>query len=96
MVHAYAYATTPACGGRIYRKSSAISHLIFFNFLSSTEPKAHESAKLPGSWAPRSFKAPLLSTGITGMCHQAHFRRLKGLRGRKTFYKETRGYVFIR
>lgn len=67
-----------------------------FNLLSSTEPKAHEWAKWPGYWAPRIFKSPLPSTGITGMCHHAHFRKLKCLRGRKTFYKETRSNVLIR
>lgn len=77
--HVYIHAATPVCGGQMSTRSLLFSTLSF-NFLSSTEFKAHESAKLPGYWAPRIFKSSLPSTGIIGMCHRAHFSKLKCLR----------------
>lgn len=93
--HVYIHAATPVCGGQMSIRSLLFSTLSF-SFLSSIEFKAHESVKLPGYWAPRIIKSSLPSTGIIGMCHHAHFRKLKCLRERKTFYKETSSYVFIR
>lgn len=77
--HVHIHAATPVCGGQMSIRSLLFSTLSF-NFLSSTEFKAHESAKLPGYWAPRIFKSSLPSTGIIGMCHRAHFSKLKCLR----------------